>query len=145
MSVVVGQRHIKDTEFNNKCYAVDSTLDLTQYTLQICSNENIFKPVYKPTVTDRITSTVMSIYMNAYMANNIRVDQDVRKYNERDSRQRTAILHCNELLALINLAKRTFHLRGNKVEYWVKKTIHTRELLKKWNDADYDRYFTKSF
>lgn len=141
MSVVVGQRNIRNTSFNNKCYAVDSALDLAQHTLKICANENIFTSEFKPTVTNRITDKAISIYMNAYMANKIRVEKDARKWNERDSRQRAAILHCDELLALINLAKRTFHLRTNKVEYWVKKTISARELLKKWNDSDYERYY----
>ena len=141
MSVVVGQRNIRNTSFNNKCYAVDFALDLAQHTLKICANENIFTSEFKPTVTDRITNTVTNIYLNAFMANKIYVDKDVRKWNERDSRQRAAILQCDELLALINLAKRTFHLRTNKVGYWVKKTVSTRELLKKWNDSDYERYY----
>ena len=141
MSVVVGQRHIRETSFNNKCYAVDSTLDLAQHTLRICANEKIFKPELKHSLTDRITDLVLGIYLNAYMANKIFVDKDARKWNERDSRQRAAILQCDELLGLINLAKRAFHLRNNKVEYWVKKTVQTRDLLKKWNDADYNRYY----
>lgn len=141
MSVVVGQRNIKDTPFNNRCYAVDATLDLAQHTLRICSNENIFTPEFKPTVTDRITDVAVSIYINTYMANKIYVGKDPKKWNERDSKQRAAIIKCDELLALINLAKRTFHLRTNKVEYWVKKTLSARELLKKWNDADYARHY----
>lgn len=142
MSVVVGQRNIKDNPYNNRCYAVDATLDLAQHTLKICNNEKVFTPEFKSTVTERITDVVISIYMNAYTANKLYVGKDPRKWNERDSKQRAAIFGCDQLLALINLAKRMFHLRSNKVEYWVNKTVSTRELLKKWNDADYNRYYT---
>ena len=85
----------------------------------------------------------MSIYLNAYHANEINASKDIRKWNERDSRQRAAILMCSDLLALINLAKRAFHLRSNKVNFWIGKVVSAKKLLIKWNEADYGRYHDK--
>lgn len=140
MAVVVGQRNVKDNEFNNRCYAVDATLELALHTIKLCQNEKIFLPEYKETITDRLLDTSTSIYLNAYRANNINVTKDVRNWNERDSRQRAAISSCGDLLALINLAKRSFHLRSNKVNFWIGKVISAKTLLTKWNEADYERY-----
>lgn len=140
MAVVVGQRNVKDNAFNNRCYAVDATLELALHTIKLCQNEKIFLPEYKETITDRLLDTSTSIYLNAYRANNINVTKDVRSWNERDSRQRAAISSCGDLLALINLAKRSFHLRSNKVNFWIGKVISAKKLLTKWNEADYERY-----
>ena len=82
----------------------------------------------------------MNIYLNAYRANNINATKNIKNYNERDSRQRAAISLCGDLLALINLAKRAFHLRSNKVNFWVGKVVSAKKLLIKWNEADYERY-----
>ena len=143
MAVVVGRRNVKDNEFNNKCYAVDATLELALHTIKLCQNEKIFLPEYKETITDRLLDTSMSIYLNAYRANNINASKDVRKWNERDSRQRAAISMCGDLLALINLAKRAFHLRSNKANFWIGKVVSAKKLLIKWNEADYGRYHDK--
>ena len=105
--------------------------------------KKIFLPEYKETITDRLLDTSMSIYLNAYRANNINASKDVRKWNERDSRQRAAISMCGDLLALINLAKRAFHLRSNKVNFWIGKVVSAKKLLIKWNEADYGRYHDK--
>lgn len=140
MSVVVGQRNVKDTPFNNKCYAVDATLDLALHTLKICGNENIFTPEYKE-ITYRIIDDSIGIYLNADRANRINAIKNPGEWSERDSRQRAAIAKCNELLSLINLSKRAFHLRNNKVDYWTGKVVSTRNLLEKWYDADCKRHF----
>ena len=42
MAVVVGQRNVKDNEFNNRCYAVDATLELALHTIKLCQNEKYF-------------------------------------------------------------------------------------------------------
>ena len=140
MAVVVGRRNVRDNEFNNRCYAVDATLELALHTIKLCQNEKIFLPEYKEAITDRLLDTSMNIYLNTYRANNINATKNIKNYNERDSRQRAAISLCGDLLALINLAKRAFHLRSNKVNFWIGKVVSAKKLLIKWNEADYERY-----
>lgn len=51
-----------------------------------------------------------------------------------------AILQCNNLLAMISLARALFHLRGKKAAYWSELTIETRNMLKNWHKSDVKRY-----
>lgn len=74
--------------------------------------------------------------------NNIRVTnqerEELRTY--RNNLQRQAILDCNNLLALIGLARPLFHLKGKKVKYWSEKVIKTRNYIKRWRESDQKRY-----
>lgn len=141
MAVNVGQRNVKDNPTNNLFYAVDATLDLLCHTLRNCKNPHIFLPEYKDTVTDRITGLAEDIYMNAFSANKIRVRENVPSdWEEREAKQKTAILKCDEMVAQINVAKRVLHLRKGKTEYWVRKITYTKSQLTKWHESDLRRY-----
>lgn len=54
--------------------------------------------------------------------------------------QERAARNCNNLLALIQLAKTIFHLKSKRVKYWSEKTIDVRGYLRSWRDADSKRY-----
>ena len=137
MAVNVGQRHVPDTPQNAQCYAVDAALQLLCHTINNCKNK-VFHEQNAGYIGQRIVQTATAIYMDAYTANKIRVAQS--GWDARCNRQRRAIMACDDLLALINAAKRVYHLRRNKTEYWVKMTIETRDLLKRWHAADAKRY-----
>lgn len=141
MSVNVGQRNIPKTPKVAQCYAVDSAVDLLCHTLRNCKNK-VFLNDYKDTVTDKVTATATEIYLSSYKANRIRVlgEED---FERRQNLQRDSIERCDELIALIYVAKRVFHLRKNKTEFWVNKIIETRELIKKWKQSDKERYKSK--
>lgn len=138
MSVNAGQRHVPSTPQNMQCYAVDATLSLLCHTLNNCKNK-VFCEEGKTRIAERIVDTATEIYMKAYAANKIRVTNQTMR-DARSIRQTDAIIHCNELIALINAAKRIYHLRRGKTEFWVQKIIETRELLKRWHVADAKRY-----
>lgn len=142
MAVNVGQRNVKDNPTNNLFYAVDATLDLLCHTLRNCKNPNIFTTDYKDSVTDRIIDLAEDIYMNAFSANKIRVREQNQKedWKERESRQKTAIRKCDDLVAQINVARRVLHLRKGKVEYWIRKITYTKSQLTKWHESDLRRY-----
>ena len=77
-----------------------------------------------------------------YFFRNIRVTDSKRKelFAYRNKLQRQAILDCNNLLALIGLARPLYHLKGKKVKYWSEKTLKTRNYIKKWKESDQNRY-----
>lgn len=58
----------------------------------------------------------------------------------RKALQERAARNCNNLLALIQLAKTIFHLKSKRVKYWSEKTIDVRGYLRSWRDADSKRY-----
>lgn len=114
-------------------------MDLAKYTLQITRNEKIFVLEYKGVVTDKIVSDATDIYRWVWKANNIRV-KDSSSWKRRSSLQILAKELCNDLIALINLAKPIFHLKTKRVQYWIEKTVEVRSLIEKWHESDTERY-----
>lgn len=113
---------------------------LAAYTIQICTNKNVFLPQYQSALTDDIIRTVKDIYADVWMANNIRVDEKGNGWKQRCDLQKKAILNCYSLLAQISLARELFHLRGKRVEYWSEKTIEVRKKIKSWHEGDRKRF-----
>ena len=113
--------------------------DLATYTIKITTNEKIFLPQYRSALTDKIVSDAVDIYRCVWTANNIRVT-DRSHWIRRSALQKKAVEHCNDLLALIGIAKPLFHLTSKRIEYWTGKTIKVREAIKDWHDSDRDRY-----
>ena len=138
MGVNVGQRNIPDTPQAKQCYAVDACMEFALHTQKICKNHKIFTDDYKE-LRDKIIDTAINIYIASYDANKIKAISQSEK-EKRLKLQIAAINSCISMMGFINLAKRSFHLRSGKSEYWVKKLIYAREMLKKWHDADLKRY-----
>lgn len=111
---------------------------LTDYTLQITTNQKVFSPRFK-VLTERLIDAAISIGQDIWEANGIRVDSQ-RAYEERDYLQMRAIRRCNTMLYLINQAARTFHLSGRRTKYWCDQVRVVRDLVRKWRDADRRRY-----
>lgn len=142
MAVKAGERNVPDTPQNRQLEAAWEARELALYTIQICNNKNIFLPEYQSSLTDDIIRTAKDIYIHVWTANNIRVTGSERKelFAYRSKLQCRAIWDCNNLLALIGLARPLFHLKGKKVKYWSEKTLKTRNYIKKWKESDQDRY-----
>ena len=129
----------KNKRKESKLQVILFARDLASYTIKITKNENTFPPEYRWGVTNKIVETATSIYMDCWTANNIYVHGDAEKKRERIFLQRRAVLNCNNLLALMQLAQEIFHLKTKRVEYWGRKTITARESIKKWSKSDMDR------
>ena len=142
MAVKTGERNVPDTPQNRQLDAAWEARDLALHTIQVCNNKNIFLPEYQSSFTDDIIRVAKDIYIHVWTANNIRITDSGRKelFAYRNKLQRQAILDCNNLLALIGLARPLFHLKGKKVKYWSEKVLKTRNYIKKWKESDQDRY-----
>lgn len=114
--------------------------DLTVYTIRITKNPNTFAPEYQTALTDDIIRTAKDIYVKCWTANNIKVGEDAEKWKERKRLQEEAARDCNNLLALIQIAKPLFHLETRRVKHWGKKTIEVRNRIRDWKDGDSRRY-----
>ena len=62
------------------------------------------------------------------------------KWKERKRLQEEAARDCNNLLALMQIAKTLFHLETRRVKHWGKKTIEVRNRIRDWKDGDSRRY-----
>ena len=133
MSVPAGERR------ESRLEVFVQALDLVTYTLRITKNEKIFLPEYQKQVTDDIIETAKDIYIDAWDANNVRV---VTKddWIERRRLQLSASRKCNRLLALIGIAKSSFHLKNKRVKFWTGKVLAVRGMIRSWNESDSKRY-----
>lgn len=138
MSVVAGERHIKDTPQNRQLIAVKKAEDLAVHTIKICANKNIFIEKYDD-LTKKIVSTAGDIYVNSFYANGIYVKNAETK-EKRLQLQKDALDKTAKMIGYINLAYRLFHLKIKKKRYWIKMAMETRSNLKKWHESDKERY-----
>lgn len=122
-----------------KLEVIVKALDLATYTIQITSNEKTFDPKYRFAVTDDLISHAKDIYLKSWTANNIRVNSE-EAYKARKKLQDEAVVKCNAFLALLDVAKKVFHLDTKRVVYWGNKIIEVRTLLRAWRDSDKKRY-----
>lgn len=111
--------------------------NLTSYTLQICTNENVFRPQYQNALTNDIIREAKDIFMKCFTANNIMLNAE--GIEGRKKLQLEAIDHCNNLLALMQIAQEVFHLSSKRVKYWGNFTIETRNMIRKWIESDRKR------
>ena len=140
MAVNVGQRNVPDTPANKQLEACQKAMELALHTIKICNNKNIFTVEYQEALTNDIIRCAKDIYVFAWNGNNVYVTKDNGRWEQREKLQLLAISKCNELLALINIARRLFHLKGSKVKYWSQMTIDTRMILRKWHEANAKQY-----
>ena len=134
MSVPAGQRK------ENRLEVIMQARALAAYTLKITSNQNVFIPDYDEAVKSKIQDSALTIFLNLMDANNIRVDDNVGKWQERDKLQKDAATACNTLLNLIYLAQTVYHLRASRIKYWSESVLSVRGLIRKWNHSDCTRY-----
>ena len=139
MSVNVGERNVPDTPQNRQLNACEKARELALHTIKICNNKNIFLPEYQSALTDDIIRTAKDIYISVWSANNI-LTKTSEQWKYRSQLQKKAALQCNNLLALISIARALFHLKGKKVSYWSGVTIETRNIIRKWHESDQKRY-----
>lgn len=113
--------------------------DLATYTIRITKNPKVFLPEYQTALTDDIIRAAKNVFINAWTANNIRVvERD--DWAERKRLQEQAAQECNNLLALIQIAKPVYHLKAKRVKYWGQKIIETRNAIRDWKAGDNKRY-----
>jgi len=112
---------------------------LAAYTMQICKNEKVFLPEYRSSITDDIVHTANQIFIDLWTANNIYVKTKADRA-ERRRLQESAANGCNNLLALMQIAHKVFHLKTKRIKYWGGRTIEVRNLIRAWRDSDSRRY-----
>lgn len=116
--------------------------EMVVHTLQITANEKVFIPKFQTALTNRIIDTSIQIHKCIWSANNINVcgnDSEYR-YKCRKRLQEQAINECENLLALIDIAKPLFHIEGRRIVYWSKLVINVKVKTQSWKESDTKRY-----
>lgn len=133
MSVPEGKRG------ESKFEVILKAQELAEYTIQICCNPNVFLPQYQNALTNDIIKSAKDIFINCFSANNVLVKRK-EDFTQRQNYQKYARNECNNLLALVQIAYKLFHLKTKRVKYWGQKIIEVRNLIQKWQEADSNRY-----
>lgn len=137
IAVNVGQRNVPQTQANMMLDACTKALDLAIHTVKICSNDKVFPKNFNLDIANKCSSLAVDIYTTVYAANNIYISKDnIRRWPEREELQHKALILCDELISLINIAKRLYKIKSRKYEYWATITIDTRAKIKAWHDAN---------
>lgn len=119
---------------------------LVIHTTRILSNPKVFAPKndYLNSTLNRMHELVMDIYISIWTANHIKVlTRDDQKYGERSKLQERAIEECRVAMAIAELMKGQFHLKGSKFWYWMQMIISVGKRTKAWHDSDEKRYTAK--
>lgn len=129
----------KPLRSESKLEAQVATENMIIHTVKITSNPNVFRPEYSA-VTNRVIDCAIGIGQDMWEANGIRIGNDPEKWMIRSGLQERACRHFDDLLYLITLCKRTFHLRSSKFGHWVELVTRARDLARAWRDSDKKRY-----
>lgn len=112
--------------------------ELCSYTVEITANERTFDSRYSA-LTERIVDASVAIGQYLWSANNIKVvTRD--DLEERRVLQRKARVKCNEMVFLIGVAKKVFHLRSKRVHYWSELVRSVRTMASAWSESDARRF-----
>ena len=112
---------------------------LAVHSIQIVSNPNTFDQKYHSAMGNDLIETSKDIFISAYTGNEIKVENKGQAL-ERLRLIEHSILYCDRLLALIQLAKKLYHLDSKRVKFWGEKTLSVKESLKKWYQSECKRY-----
>ena len=133
-------------------------MNLAEYTFLITDNLNKFPDfcvkekknedgtitqVYvfrSDSLTNHVRDMANEIFMLSYTANEINLNKQPWRKDERLTKQARAIRLCGDLLAEIQLCRKHFHLPSKKVLHWGKKVKELRAAIEGWHEKDKDRY-----
>lgn len=137
---------------------VVGAMNLAEYVFLITDNTNKFPDftvkekknpdgtvtqmiIYRPdSLTNTVREEAREIFHLTYTANEINLNRQPWRKDERLGKQAAAISLCGDLLADIQLCRRHFHLSTRKVKYWGKQVRDLRDAISGWHEKDKDRY-----
>ena len=91
-------------------------------------------------LTRRVREQAYQIFILSHMANEINVNREPERTEERLRKQTQAIALCEEMLATIMVCRHRFHLSYRKIKYWGGMVIKVRDSLKAWHSSDKSRF-----
>jgi hypothetical protein len=112
---------------------------LAHYSDQITDNQKNFPPGQGTALVKSLKQWSLEIYMYCYRANYIRVEGRA-DYMERRRFQDMAIQRCEDMLPVLQLAKRRYHLSTKRMLYWGGMVIDVRDKIRAWKESDRKRY-----
>lgn len=132
MSVPVPKRGEGQLDVNTKALA------MTVHTFRNLENEKYF-PKSQTMFIEEMQKCALDIQRLCWIANNIKVENVPTRYARRIDLQDRAAEKCNDMIMLIETAKKLFHLRWKKTAYWIKQYVELRTAIRAWHEGDVKR------
>ena len=132
MSVPVPKRKPGELEVNTEAR------ELCVYTLRITGNAKTF-PLDQASFSEEMRRTALQIHTLCWRANNIKVAGDAQRYYDRLKTQDIAGDLCNDLYAMIEVAKPLYHLSSRRCVYWQNMVVNLRTRIRAWRESDAKR------
>ncbi len=111
--------------------------ELAAFTIRICSNEKNFPKRYRWTITSKIVDEAIDICRFIRKANKYALDIEKPKdYKKRLKYQKKALGSTDSMLALMDIAYYTFHIKDEKIDNWVGMVVSLQALLESWKKSD---------
>lgn len=122
---------------------ITKSREMASHTIRICSNEKNFPKRYRWCLTNKIVDDAIDInrYINA--ANSINCDRNPEDYDIRREYQVNGLAKTYSLLSTMDIAYNTFHIDGNKIEYWTGLVLDVQNKLRGWKTSDEKRFSNK--
>ena len=139
MSKPLLQREQRDLMLITKAH------ELASYTCKICTNEKNFPKRYRWCITNKIVESAVDIdrFLNAANAVNCEHDSDGMLYRLRLYYQKRALAETYSLIASIEVAKFTFGIPTDRLEYWSKMIYAVQNYTRAWIKSDKERFGKK--
>ena len=121
----------------------DNVNKFPDYTMKKRSNDDGAEIVIvqrQDSLVNWVREQVRNIFILTYTANEITVNKQPWRKNERLEKQAHAIELCGEHLAAIQLCRKHYHLSNKKVKYWGGKVRDLRSSIEAWHESDKGRY-----
>lgn len=134
MSVVEPERR------GNRLLVHIEAQELAAYTSEILSNPKHFNPEIDEDLIKEIKQTARDIYKKLWAANRWRADGTKTERLYRRGLQEEGIGLCDEMHALIGIAKKVFHVSTRRMKCWSNKITSVRTLAQKWKESDIKRF-----
>ena len=91
-------------------------------------------------LTNLVRANARQIFHLTYTANEINLNRQPWRKEERLTKQAQAIALCGDMLADIQLCRKHFHLSKSRVKYWGKMVRDLRAAIEGWHEKDKDRF-----
>ena len=91
-------------------------------------------------LTNIVRAEAREIFHLAYSANEINLNRQPWRKEERLGKQAQAIALCGDLLADIQLCRKHFHLSSSRIKYWGTMVRDLRAAIEGWHEKDKSRY-----
>ena len=130
---------VKSKRTESKLEIVTKSIELSSYTIHICSNEKNFPKRYRWCLTGKIVDFTIDICNFTNMANSVFVSNS-KDFHTRRQYQNKALAASYALLTMMDIAYSTFGIDDDRIQHWVGLVIDVQNLLRNWRKSDSEKY-----